>query len=108
MKQSNSSGYANYTSHGSNSFTKSRATGGAPQFNTTQGNQSFNPTSINKANVTLWKSNYSMGGREQQEEEKVENEYIENLRKQIYFMEMEMMLMKEREKEIEKSGGFSK
>ncbi|MCQ2818544.1 MAG: hypothetical protein MJ252_14845 [archaeon] len=37
----------------------------------------------------------------------VEEEFIENLKKQIYFMEMELKLMKEREKEIQKSGGFT-
>jgi hypothetical protein len=65
---------------------------------------------INKSNVTLWKSKYNQGiGSTNFEEEKnVENDYIENLKKQIYFMEMELKLMKEREKEIEKSGGFSK
>ena len=41
------------------------------------------------------------------EEPKIENEFIENLKKQIYFMEMELKLMKEREREIAKSGGFT-
>lgn len=61
---------------------------------------------INKSNLTLWKnqnlSNHSM------KEDPVENEYIENLKKQAYLMEMELNLMKEREREIEKTGGFSK
>lgn len=61
--------------------------------------------SINKSNVTLWKSKYTQGMPE--EDQKVENEYIDNLKKQVYFMEMELKLMKEREKEIEKTGGFS-
>lgn len=61
--------------------------------------------SINKSNVTLWKSKYTQGIPE--EDQKVENEYIDNLKKQVYFMEMELKLMKEREKEIEKTGGFS-
>jgi len=42
-----------------------------------------------------------------EEEKKAEEDYIENLKKQVYFMEMELKLLKEREKEIEKSGGFS-
>ena len=37
----------------------------------------------------------------------VESEFISNLKKQIYFMEMELKLMKEREREISKSGGFT-
>ena len=61
--------------------------------------------SMNKSNVTLWKSKYNQGIPE--EEKKVENDYIDNLKKQIYFMEMELKLMKEREREIEKTGGFS-
>ena len=73
--------------------------------------KSFNPqSSINKSNVTLWKSKFSTGtGTSATADDKtIENEYIENLKKQIYFMEMELKLMKEREKEIEKSGGISK
>ncbi len=62
-----------------------------------------------KTNLTLWKSKYHNGGHAQTEEEKkTEDDYIENLKKQVYFMEMELKLLKEREKEIEKSGGFSK
>ena len=62
---------------------------------------------INKSNVTLWKSKY--GQTQHNEEDKViEGEYIENLKKQVHFMEMELKLLKEREKEIEKTGGFSK
>lgn len=72
-------------------------------------NQSFpkNGTSqsMAKSNVTLWKSKYNQGIVE--EDKKVEEDYIENLKKQIYFMEMELKLMKEREKEVEKSGGFT-
>ena len=62
--------------------------------------------SMNKSNVTLWKSRYNQTIPE--ENKKVEADYIENLKKQLYFMEMELKLMKEREKEIEKTGGFSK
>jgi hypothetical protein len=36
------------------------------------------------------------------------NEYIENLKKQIYLMENDIHDVKERELQIEKSGGFSK
>lgn len=61
---------------------------------------------MTKSNMTLWKSKYAPPLED--EEKKVESDYIENLRKQIYFMEMELKLMKEREKEIEKTGGFSK
>lgn len=65
--------------------------------------------SIDKSNVTLWKSKFAnTSGGTFEEQKNVENDYVENLRKQIYFMEMELKLMKEREKEIEKSGGFSK
>jgi hypothetical protein len=78
------------------------------------------PSGINKSNVTLWKSKYNQsdskklgqtsGGMnfEEQKNNNIEDDYIENMKKQIYFMEMEMKLMKEREKEIEKSGGFCK
>lgn len=58
-----------------------------------------------KSNVTLWKSKYAQNQPE--EDKNVESDYIENLKKQIYFMEMEMKLLKEREREIEKTGGFS-
>lgn len=61
---------------------------------------------MGKSNVTLWKSKYAQSQPE--EDKNVENDYIENLKKQIYFMEMEMKLLKEREREIEKTGGFSK
>jgi len=73
-------------------------------------------SNINKSTVTLWKNrDYSDGStlpkitsRSQNENNKnVENEFIENLKKQIYFMEMELKLMKEREAEINKSGGFT-
>jgi hypothetical protein len=36
------------------------------------------------------------------------NEYIENLKKQIYLMENDIHGIKDRELQIEKSGGFSK
>ena len=42
-----------------------------------------------------------------EESSKIENDFIDNLKKQIYFMEMELNLMKEREREIAKSGGFT-
>ena len=78
---------------------------------------------INKSNVTLWKNpNYSSVNNVKtnqslptikpkrpptEESKQVEGEFIENLKKQIYFMEMELKLMKEREHEIQKSGGFT-
>ena len=70
---------------------------------------------INKSNVTLWKNRDSSDPKNQIEtftkknddSKKVESEFIENLKKQIYFMEMELKLMKEREQEIQKSGGFT-
>ena len=49
-----------------------------------------------------FKSNQAM-----EESSKIEHDFIDNLKKQIYFMEMELKLMKEREKEIAKSGGFT-
>ena len=72
-----------------------------------------------KANVTLWKNRdlvntkkapkYPKVKTSQKIEElsKIENYFIDNLKKQIYFMEMELKLMKEREREISKSGGFT-
>ena len=79
---------------------------------------------INKTNVTMWKNRNAINDKKNkklnistkipknkkqkiEESSKVENEFIENLKKQIYFMEMELKLMKEREKEIAKSGGFT-
>ena len=75
---------------------------------------------INKTNVTMWKNrdaandkktrktNSSLKNKSKVEESsKIENEFIDNLKKQIYFMEMELKLMKEREREIAKSGGFT-
>ena len=74
---------------------------------------------IKKASVTLWKNRDSSNDRKKQkprlnsslnkppETSKVESEFISNLKKQIYFMEMELKLMKEREREISKSGGFT-
>ena len=82
---------------------------------------SVNMNQINKTNVTMWKNrdaandkktkktNYSNKTSSQKIEQssKIESDFIENLKKQIYFMEMELKLMKEREKEIAKSGGFT-
>jgi hypothetical protein len=65
-------------------------------------------SSLNKSNVTLWKSKHSSGPTSTNEGRQIENDYIENLKKQIYFMEMEMKLMKEKEREVEKSGGIGK
>ena len=72
---------------------------------------------LKKSNVTLWKNrdivnpqknkNSSKPKYKQEESKKIENDFIENLKKQIYFMEMELKLMKEREREIAKSGGFT-
>ena len=74
---------------------------------------------VPKANVTLWKNRdlvktkknnkYPQVKMSQKIEEssKIENDFIDNLKKQIYFMEMELKLMKEREREINKSGGFT-
>ena len=72
---------------------------------------------LKKSNVTLWKNrdivnpqknkNSSKSKYKQEESKKIENDFIDNLKKQIYFMEMELKLMKEREREIAKSGGFT-
>ena len=77
---------------------------------------------VNKTNVTMWKNrnasndkkvkktNSSLKNKSNQkieESSKIESDFIENLKKQIYFMEMELKLMKEREREIAKSGGFT-
>ena len=79
---------------------------------------------INKTNVTMWKNRNAANDKKTkktnsstklpiiknqkfEESSKIENEFIENLKKQIYFMEMELKLMKEREREIAKSGGFT-
>ena len=72
---------------------------------------------LKKSNVTLWKNrdivnpqknkNSSKPKYKQEESKKIENDFIDNLKKQIYFMEMELKLMKEREREIAKSGGFT-
>ena len=76
---------------------------------------------LNKTNVTMWKnrdavvdkksktktsSNFK-SNKNLEESSKIENDFIDNLKKQIYFMEMELNLMKEREREIAKSGGFT-
>lgn len=83
--------------------------------------------SINKSNVTMWKNrdaandkkpkkqttitkvarSATIGGNKPENSKQIENEFIDNLKKQIYFMEMELKLMKEREREIAKSGGFT-
>mmetsp|Transcript_29477 Transcript_29477/g.30593 ORF Transcript_29477/g.30593 Transcript_29477/m.30593 type:complete len:524 (+) Transcript_29477:2-1573(+) len=85
-------------------FQKSQAS-----LNNSGGMSNSQMPNINKTNVTLWKSKYvqNQGSTGFEEEKKVEGDYIENLNKQIYFMEMELKLMKEREKEIEKTGGFT-
>ena len=72
---------------------------------------------LKKSNVSLWKNrdivnpqknkNSSKPKYKQEESKKIENDFIDNLKKQIYFMEMELKLMKEREREIAKSGGFT-
>ena len=72
---------------------------------------------LKKSNVTLWKNrdivnpqknkNSSKPKYKQEESKKIEKDFIDNLKKQIYFMEMELKLMKEREREINKSGGFT-
>ena len=72
---------------------------------------------IGKSNVTLWKNrdsqkrnilpSKSTNNKKLEESSKIENDFIDNLKKQIYFMEMELKLMKEREREIAKSGGFT-
>ena len=49
----------------------------------------------------------SKSNQKMEESSKIENDFIDNLKKQIYFMEMELKLMKEREREIAKSGGFT-
>ena len=57
----------------------------------------------NKSNIP-----YKLKSNPKKEESaKIENDFIDNLKKQIYFMEMELKLMKEREREIAKSGGFT-
>ena len=71
---------------------------------------------INKSNVTLWKNRDSSNTQNQiekiskkknEDSKQLENEFIENLKKQIYFMEMELKLMKEREQEIQKRNKFN-
>ena len=75
---------------------------------------------MSKSNVTLWKNRDSADAsksqtlprintnlRKNDDSKQIEGEFIENLKKQIYFMEMELKLMKEREQEIQKSGGFT-
>ena len=73
-----------------------------------------------KTNVTLWKNREASNDRKNiktsrqntsanknLQSSNVESDFISNLKKQIYFMEMELKLMKEREREINKSGGFT-
>ena len=76
---------------------------------------------VGKTNVTMWKNREAVNNRQnksnipsklksnpkKEESSKIENDFIDNLKKQIYFMEMELKLMKEREREIAKSGGFT-
>ena len=78
---------------------------------------------MKKSNATLWKNREALNDRKNlrtksnqvntssnknpQSSSNVESEFISNLKKQIYFMEMELKLMKEREREISKSGGFT-
>ena len=72
---------------------------------------------IGKTNVTMWKNRDAQkrnimpskptSNKNLEESSKIENDFIDNLKKQIYFMEMELKLMKEREREIAKSGGFT-
>ena len=76
---------------------------------------------VGKTNVTMWKNRDAVNShskkkttpsklksnQKMEESSKIENDFIDNLKKQIYFMEMELKLMKEREREIAKSGGFT-
>ena len=76
---------------------------------------------VGKTNVTMWKNRDAVNSHSKkkttpsklksnqkiEESSKIENDFIDNLKKQIYFMEMELKLMKEREREIAKSGGFT-
>ena len=76
---------------------------------------------LGKSNVTMWKNREAVSSKQKtsnlpskiksnqkmEESSKIENDFIDNLKKQIYFMEMELKLMKEREREIAKSGGFT-
>ena len=47
-------------------------------------NSNTSNNTINKSNVTLWKSKYNQGTTTayNEEDKKIENEYIENLKKQ--------------------------
>ena len=78
---------------------------------------------LHKTNVTMWKNRDAVVDKKSksktsgpgnfknmqsmEESSKIEHDFIDNLKKQIYFMEMELKLMKEREREIAKSGGFT-
>lgn len=61
----------------------------------------------NSISKTAKSQNLSKSKTKPENSKIIENEFIENLKKQIYFMEMELKLMKEREREIAKSGGFT-
>ena len=77
----------------------------------------MNPTK--KTNYTLWKNRDASNDKKNLKTKAaplsnknvkssdIESDFISNLKKQIYFMEMELKLMKEREREINKSGGFT-
>ena len=77
----------------------------------------MNPTK--KTNYTLWKNRDASNDKKNLktkaaplsnknvQSSDIESDFISNLKKQIYFMEMELKLMKEREREINKSGGFT-
>lgn len=58
---------------------------------------------MNKANMTLWKSKYVQPAN-QEEFKKVENNYIDNLKQQVYFMEMELKLLYQIKLLLEKKG----
>ena len=61
--------------------------------------------------MTLWKNRDAIKekkvnkypkiklNKKMEESSKIENDFIDNLKKQIYFMEMELNLMKERERD---------
>ena len=79
----------------------------------------MNINQIKKTNVTMWKNRDAVKeknvnkypkvkfNQKMEESSKIENDFIDNLKKQRYFMEMELKLMQEREREIAKSGGFT-
>lgn len=53
----------------------------------------------NQINQRTTKSANQLPAINNKDQKQVEQEFIDNLKKQIYFMEMELRLMKEREKE---------